>query len=104
MPATPARPELGPRGQAGAATFEIRLVPADEVHRILTAVTDTADEVFTRPPWTEPHQTARALADRLAADALGLYRRRGRRVAALHGAEDRTRLIMLRESRPGGVA
>ncbi|MEV0611692.1 GNAT family N-acetyltransferase [Nonomuraea sp. NPDC050404] len=180
MPATPARPELGPRGQAGAA---IRLVPADEVDRILAAVADAADEIFTRPPWTQPRQAARAVADRLAADALlpgfilaaalhedrlhgfayglrcsrlalaasrlprgdftlkelavlppargrglglklhdailtaapaaswwltthpraiealGLYRHRGWRVAALQGAEDRTRLIMFRETR-----
>ncbi|MEU8403879.1 GNAT family N-acetyltransferase [Nonomuraea sp. NPDC048892] len=70
MPATPAWPQLGPRGQAGAATFQIRLVNGDEVEHLLAAVADTAGEIFTRPPWTEPRQTARAVADRLASDAL----------------------------------
>ncbi|MET9241254.1 GNAT family N-acetyltransferase [Nonomuraea sp. NPDC003709] len=69
MPATPARPKLGPRGQAGAATSEIRLIPASEVRDFLAAVADVADQVFTSPPWTEPREAARAVAERLAADA-----------------------------------
>ncbi|MEU1637728.1 GNAT family N-acetyltransferase [Nonomuraea sp. NPDC005701] len=82
MPATPARPELGPRGQAGAAPFTIRLIMPHEVDRILTGVADAAGEVFTRLPWAEPPEEARTVAGRLAADAQvpGFTL-----VAALHG-------------------
>ncbi|MFI7135694.1 ATP-binding cassette domain-containing protein [Nonomuraea sp. NPDC050153] len=51
MPATPARPELGPRGQAGAATFaEIRLVPViavTDVARDLNLVIAAGDRIMT---------------------------------------------------------
>ncbi|GAA2838308.1 GNAT family N-acetyltransferase [Nonomuraea rubra] len=70
MPATPAWSELGPRGQAGAATFEIRIVPVNEVDGLLVAVAEVAAQVFTRPPWAEPRQSAYAVAERLAADTL----------------------------------
>ncbi|TDC08057.1 GNAT family N-acetyltransferase [Nonomuraea longispora] len=70
MPATPAWPELGPQGQAGAANSEIRLVPAIETPGLLAAVADVAGQTFTRPPWAEPREAARAIAERLANDAL----------------------------------
>jgi GNAT superfamily N-acetyltransferase len=82
MPATPARPELGPRGQAGTALSEIRLVPASEVPGLLAAVADVAGQIFTRPPWAEPRETARAITERLAADTL---RPGFTLAAALHG-------------------
>jgi GNAT superfamily N-acetyltransferase len=82
MPATLAWPELGPRGQAGAALSEIRLIPASEVDGLSAAVADVAGQVFTRPPWAEPRKSAHAIAERLAADT----RRPGFALAvAVHG-------------------
>ncbi|MEU4231584.1 GNAT family N-acetyltransferase [Nonomuraea sp. NPDC026600] len=182
MITAPAGLSLVRESRMGAVPFTIRPIAATEVDRFLSAVADAAGEVFTRPPWGEPRETARAVADRLAADALtpgftlaaaflsdqlhgfayglrcsrlaltasrlprgdftlkelavlppargcglgvrlhdavltaaptaswwlathpgavaalGLYRHRGWRVAALHKSQDRTRLIMLRES------
>ncbi|WP_219471427.1 GNAT family N-acetyltransferase [Nonomuraea rhizosphaerae] len=183
MTTAPAGHSLVRESRAGAVPFTIRLIEATDVHHLLAAVADLAAEVFTRPPWAEPRETARAVADRLAADllmpgfalaaalqgerlhgfaygmrcsrlalaasrpprgdftlkelavlpsmrgcglgarlhdtiltaapatpwwlsthpqavaALGLYRHRGWRVAALHRTHEHTRLIMRRESR-----
>ncbi len=82
MPATPARPQLGPQGQAGAALSEIRLIPASEVNGLLDTVTEVAGQVFTLPPWAEPRESAGAVAERLAADT---HRRGFTFAAAFHG-------------------
>ncbi|TYB57240.1 GNAT family N-acetyltransferase [Nonomuraea sp. PA05] len=79
MPATPAWPQLGPQGQAGAAIIEIRLVPAAEVTGMLAAVAEVAGQVFALPPWSEPRES---VAERLAAD---LHRPGLTFAAAFHG-------------------
>ncbi|WP_158578479.1 GNAT family N-acetyltransferase [Spongiactinospora rosea] len=52
------------------------------MHRLLDTVAEVAEGVFTRPPWSEPRTEARAVAARLATDAL---RPGFLAVAALHG-------------------
>lgn len=68
MPATPAQSQLGPPGRAGAASLRICLVPAHEAHTFLAGVAEVAGQVFTLPPWGEPLDEARAVAERLAGD------------------------------------